>query len=87
MDFYAERVAIKSPADSTNLDAVLRSTAVYVGARHGPVSGRAGYERGSFQAQLQAELNRRLYTLGAEARVSVGPDGRYSVFLGATGTF
>lgn len=87
VDFYAERVAIKSPADSTNLDAVLRSTAVYVGARHGPVSGRAGYERGSFQAQLQAELNRRLYTLGAEARVSVGPDGRYSVFLGATGTF
>ena len=28
----------------------------------------------------------RVYTRGAEARASVGPDGRYSVFVGATGT-
>lgn len=87
IDFYAERLPIKGPTDGGSLETVLRNTAVYVGAQHGPFGGRAGYERGVFQAQLQAELNRRLFSLGAEARVTVGPDGTFGVFLGAAGRF
>ena len=87
VDFYAERIPQKGPADTADVQSILRNTAIYVGARHGAVSARAGYERGSFQASLQAELTRRLMTVGAEARVSVGPEGHYNVFIGAAGTF
>lgn len=87
VEFYAERLSTGIVADQANLQAILQSSAAYVGVRHGPVQIRGGYDRGTFQAALQADLNRRLYDLGAEARVAVNPDGSYRVFLGLSGTF
>jgi hypothetical protein len=87
VELYAEHLSTGIPADQGSLQAVLRSSAAYVGVRHGPISGRAGYDRGTYQAALQADLNRRLFDLGAEARVAVNPDGSYRVFFGLSGTF
>jgi hypothetical protein len=86
INFYAERLTTQGPPPD-GLVNVLKNSAAYVGASHGPFSARAGYDHGAFQAALQAELNRRLGNLGAEARVNVAPDGNYYVFFGATGTF
>lgn len=87
VELYAEHLSTGIPADQGSLQAILRSSAAYVGVRHGPISGRAGYDRGTYQAALQADLNRRLYDLGAEARVALNPDGSYRVFFGLSGTF
>ncbi len=86
VNIYAERLPLRSVEPET-IDSILRTSSIYAGVRSGPVAFRAGYERGGFQARLQAELNRRLYSVGAEARVSVTPEGTLSVFVGAAGTF
>jgi hypothetical protein len=36
---------------------------------------------------VQAELNKKLFKVGAEARVNIGLDGSYNVVIGAQGTF
>lgn len=84
---YAEKLSTKGPHDAASVRAVLENVAVYVGARHEGLSGRVGWERGAFQAELELELNGRLASLDASARVSVGPDGALAVFLGLSGTF
>ncbi|MFO0724288.1 MAG: hypothetical protein U1E65_10925 [Myxococcota bacterium] len=86
VNVYAERLPTRS-ADPETIDSILRTTSIYGGVRHGPFSARVGYERESFQARLQAELNNRLGSVGAEARVAVGLDGNVNVFIGASGTF
>jgi peptidoglycan hydrolase-like protein with peptidoglycan-binding domain len=84
---YAEKLATKKTPDIENVDDLMKNVALYVGVRHKEFSARAGYDRGAFQAQVQAELNRRLFSMGAEARVNVQPDGNYAVFLGVAGQF
>jgi hypothetical protein len=87
VNIYAERLSIAGPSNSRDTEAILRNLAVYEGARHENLTVRAGYERGSFQASVQAERQKKLARIGAEARVSVAPDGCWSVFVGAQGRF
>jgi hypothetical protein len=87
VNIYAEKLATRRTPDAQNVQDLLKDVAVYVGAQHKGLSARAGYDRGAFQAALQAELNTRLGAVGAEARVNIGKDGNYSVFLGVAGRF
>ena len=67
--------------------ALLHNVAVYVSGRYKALAMSAGYERGAFQAAVEAELSSKLAALSAEARVSVEADGNVSVFVGAQGRF
>jgi hypothetical protein len=87
VNVYAEKLTTKKTPDIQNVDDLMKDVAVYVGVRHKEFQARAGYDRGAFQAAMQAELNQRLFQMGAEARVNVQPDGNYAVFLGVSGQF
>lgn len=84
---YAEKLSIKGRHDADSLRSLLENVAVYVGAKHKGLSGRVGWERGAWQAELELDLNGRLGSLDASARVSVTPGGQLAVFLGVNGTF
>lgn len=84
---YAEKLSVKGRHDADSVTSILENVAVYVGAKHKGLSGRVGWERGAWQAELELDLNGRLGALDASARVSVTPDGQLAVSLGLSGTF
>ncbi len=86
-NLHFSRIAQNGPEDSRDLEAVVRNTALTLGLESGGFSASAGYEREQVQARFQYVLNSQLGSLHADARVAVGPNGDFNVFIGATGTF
>lgn len=84
---YAEKLSTTGNHDAESVANLLENVAIYVGAKHKGLQARAGWERGSFQGELELDLNGRLGSLDASARVSVDPNGRVAVYLGLSGTF
>ena len=84
---HAEKLAGAGPIDDASARSVLENVALYAGVRTKELRVRAGWERGAFQASLELELNHRLASLNAGARVNVDLDGNVSVFLGLQGSF
>lgn len=86
LELYLEKLSVKGPEDTRSLEALLRSLAAYVAVRRGDLTIRAGTERGGIQAAVQAGLDGVLAGVGAEARLSVQPDGGWAVFVGLSGS-
>ena len=86
LELYLEKLSIKGPDDAADAEALLRSLAAYVAVRRGALSLRAGTERGAVQAEVKAGLDGVLAGVGAEARLSIQPDGGWSVVVGLSGS-
>ncbi|GMV40205.1 MAG: hypothetical protein AMXMBFR64_19210 [Myxococcales bacterium] len=86
LELYLEKVSVKGPGDAESARALLQNLASYLALRTEALSLRLGYERGAFQAEVQAGLDGALAGVGLEARLSVQPDGAWSVFVGLSGS-
>lgn len=86
LEVYVEKLSTKGPGDAESLETLLRNMAAYVAVRRQELSVRAGWERGAWQAEIQAGMSGALAGVGVEARLSVQPDGGWAVFVGLGGS-